>query len=1253
MKPVSPQTPSITSVEITANRRRNPRFLSFLLVYFLLAVALASAFADIPTLNWPTPTRSDWVDVTKSPYFADKTGATDTTTAIQNALNTITSGKTIYFPAGTYKITQTLNIPTGRYTGISLVGHGAATVLAWYGTAGGTLLNNPGCPHSLFIGLKLDGRGIAAIGFDNNDTAFDTGARWKHMAFLNFTGVGVQTNASAAAAAAEASFENCIFNNCGTGVKITKFNDYDFTITGSDFINCGYGVWNNHGNYYVRNCYFQGSTIADVYSRSPEHGCSIRRSVSKNSVRFVDSDSGVSPLFVEDCYVSGWTSTGGALLHSPGALTISNTTFVNPPDTAAPLRFVSSGSTSVTSCNNTAPQSSSLFPSSGTFTVYTVPAGSVPGNISANGANITSFVNPNVSVPAVVYDAKAYGAVGNGTTDDTAAIQMVIDKARSDGNGAIAYIPTGIYKITSALNVTGSDYIVGGSGYNARLFWAGAAGGTIISITDPKNLTLESLMVGHHDVSGASGGTNAVDIAQTSTGPSSMTYSGVWVYGNGRKNPSKQGLLLSNLGPDNVVNLNLLQGNTRIINSARATILGTITYEGAITVDDSTSTTRDGFLGFLTRLSTLNYESLLVNNNNSIVFSDYYTEQGQCGPTLSGTAGNPSGRITLCSPKLQYSTVDGFSPKFLTVNDYQGDIFVLSSQFDISPAPMPVTTSGTRHADVVLFGNPFYNTSLSFPSSGPDTLYAFGNSAAGSGTAPTNNYNSGTLTKAALAFDDLQKLGNLDLMMNLPHLSQSIYYKFNEASGTTTADSSGHGNTGNLINGPVWTTGIQGNSLLFNGTSTYVASSSATALPAANARQTISWWQKANASGEMVAACLRNSTTNSGVAVGRQSSGVFGAWKLEDWSTLATVAAAPSLNVWHHCAYTFDGTTHRLYIDGAQVASSTVTPGTSSPTLLQVGSRGGWTNASNFSGKLDELRVYQRALSAAEIQVLADFTPSIAMPVFSADFNGTGSGTGGATDVVSIGGTGAVGASAGSTYTIKSSPAMGQANYLNVATAAAGNTTQQSIATFTPTTAGSWKSLTGTTTLSGVAYTTLNGAFDIFVRRNASASGDQSWFRPVDVDGRSGNAGLRIILTGVGNSLQFQLSSNSTSPYAFSTGGTWNASTVVMTPGYTLATGTAYHIAVTLNTDPLTGLVTAKLFAVSGGAAIDTTSGTNLLASTSFYANASVIGSNALSGGAWTMLSRSLANWVATNVDYDAIRIYNADPKYLPALTSD
>ena len=56
---------------------------------------------------------------------------------------------------------------------------------------------------------------------------------------------------------------------------------------------------------------------------------------------------------------------------------------------------------------------------------------------------------------------KDFGAIGDGTTDDTAAIQAALN------TGKTVYIPDGTYKITSALTVTGNSRFIYGNGANS------------------------------------------------------------------------------------------------------------------------------------------------------------------------------------------------------------------------------------------------------------------------------------------------------------------------------------------------------------------------------------------------------------------------------------------------------------------------------------------------------------------------------------------------------------------------------------------------------------------------------------------------------------------------------------------------------------------------------------------------------------------------------------------------------------------
>src|SRR5262249_52688025 len=66
-------------------------------------------------------------------------------------------------------------------------------------------------------------------------------------------------------------------------------------------------------------------------------------------------------------------------------------------------------------------------------------------------------------------------------------------------------------------------------------------------------------------------------------------------------------------------------------------------------------------------------------------------------------------------------------------------------------------------------------------------------------------------------------------------------WTFSESAGSSTADATGNGNTGTLVNGPKFQTGPNGNALLMNGSNQYVRVNDAPALNPTNAI-TISVW---------------------------------------------------------------------------------------------------------------------------------------------------------------------------------------------------------------------------------------------------------------------------------------------------------------------------------------------------------------------------------------------------------------------------
>lgn len=78
---------------------------------------------------------------------------------------------------------------------------------------------------------------------------------------------------------------------------------------------------------------------------------------------------------------------------------------------------------------------------------------------------------------------------------------------------------------------------------------------------------------------------------------------------------------------------------------------------------------------------------------------------------------------------------------------------------------------------------------------------------------------------------------------------------------------------------------------------------------------------------------------------------------------------------WHHVMFTFDGTNKVVYLDGAQVGSDVIPAGTltSSFSYRRIGVFGTSTNYYT-NGLIQDARIYNRALSAAEVKILYDIT---------------------------------------------------------------------------------------------------------------------------------------------------------------------------------------------------------------------------------------------------------------------------------------
>jgi hypothetical protein len=749
----------------------------------LPASAAPAAPPQIPVLPWEE--RSDWINVkTDISPKAIGDGLADDTVAVQNALTKVRDGSVIYFPPGAYRITAPLvlrNATGARWIGGLIVGSGRDTKWIWDGSVGGTMLTLNGMAYSRFVGFELDGRGKAGVGFHYQSTqGFQTEVTHRHLAFRGFTNSAIlEAHPNEGHALAETTFENCLFENCERGVAFLQFNDYDFTFDGCEFRSCGIAIDCDHGNFYIRNCHFEGSRVVDIRDGS-EHCSSIRRSTSTGSRAFVLRQSSVASITLQDCHVDGWRNPEGAILLSRPPVLMFDCVFTTPPQDSRgaglpPVHVPSEGQRLLVSGNQV--RGASGLTQGARPMLMSIPQGKHQGVIrSAN----QSFLIEKAYLPKRVFDARRdFGAGGNGVADDTTAIQKTIDAAAAGSGDAIAYLPTGNYVIRNTLRITGKNFFVGGSGWCTRLIWKGPEGGVMAEVRNAQQVTMEDLVIGAHDAGSMN---NSIDIHQVgSTGPTRVTYDGVYVFGMYQKAPLRKGLHFTNLGENEVVVMPHVQGNLRFVNSGRATVLANCSYEGSVVVEGKDKA-RDGLLGFQTRLATIVTHGLYLRDNNNIVMSDFYVEQADNGYLFEGSVDDPPGRATLTGAKFQsFTSSDPTKNNVLDIRNYHGQISIGPYQFYQEPKHMRMKQQGAEPVELIVWGSSWYGAKPDPQLSLTAKMSAVGNEFYG--TAPDGESvtervffkeapTEAALAKLSHALDDLRRLGETDMRLNHPERSR-------------------------------------------------------------------------------------------------------------------------------------------------------------------------------------------------------------------------------------------------------------------------------------------------------------------------------------------------------------------------------------------------------------------------------------------------------------------------------------------------
>src|SRR3989344_4528479 len=204
------------------------------------------------------------------------------------------------------------------------------------------------------------------------------------------------------------------------------------------------------------------------------------------------------------------------------------------------------------------------------------------------------------------------------------------------------------------------------------------------------------------------------------------------------------------------------------------------------------------------------------------------------------------------------------------------------------------------------------------------------------------------------------------------------FWSFNgpDVSGTTATDISASANNGTLTNGPIVTPGIIGQALQFDGNNDYVVSASNIGISGSGARTASFWIYPTSTGGRQTIVAWGAFSDNFlwapewDGAVGGDN--IYIAGYNNDVYTTATLP----LNQWSHVAITYSGgasnTGTAIYYNGVSQAISLNGTGDTYNTtnsVLYVG-RDQLGNRQPFFGKIDEVRIYNRALTAAEVAYL-------------------------------------------------------------------------------------------------------------------------------------------------------------------------------------------------------------------------------------------------------------------------------------------
>ncbi len=201
----------------------------------------------------------------------------------------------------------------------------------------------------------------------------------------------------------------------------------------------------------------------------------------------------------------------------------------------------------------------------------------------------------------------------------------------------------------------------------------------------------------------------------------------------------------------------------------------------------------------------------------------------------------------------------------------------------------------------------------------------------------------------------------------------AVYWPFDEGQGVVADDVSGKGNQGTLFNDPAWVAGRRDGALRFNGLNSYVEGAY---IPLNNRSFTVAAWVNPVLTASAIVFSERQANSanqNLHLRLGADASTDAPARGIRFGFYSNDLSSPDSLiqdNTWYHLVVRYDivAQKRQIYVNGTQVVEGASSPYLGTSGNIWVG-RGDFSGGSQyFNGIIDDVQIYQKALSEDEIR---------------------------------------------------------------------------------------------------------------------------------------------------------------------------------------------------------------------------------------------------------------------------------------------